>query len=82
MQTLSTSAPLASLGLTKGDHVVKFHVEDDEVTFEITTSSPVEPKRPAGRKKASFIERWGGTGRYIEDPGDPWLTHINEKHLK
>jgi hypothetical protein len=32
--------------------------------------------RPSG-----FLQRWGGSLKKIEDADDPWLTHINRKHL-
>ncbi len=36
--------------------------------------------KPTG--KPTFSQKWGGTMSKVEDPTDPLLTHINEKHVK
>lgn len=40
--------------------------------------------RREGRKckPSGFLKRWGGSLKKIEDAADPWLTHINRKHLR
>jgi hypothetical protein len=40
MATLAASTPLGTLGLASGDHWVKFHVEGDAISFEVTASMP------------------------------------------
>ena len=77
MNTVAKSAPLGTLGLPVGDHLVRFHVEADVISFEIADSEPTMKKPPTG-----FVRRWGGSVRKIEDAGDAWLTHINDKHLR
>lgn len=82
VNTLPKSASLGSLGLPRGDHWVRFHVEEESISFELEPPF-AEMKEPApARKSTSFVQRWGGTARKIADETDPWLTHINEKHLR
>lgn len=86
MHTLMKSAPLDTLGLASGDHWVRFHVEGDSISFEVAASVP-EPKADAihatgQRKPTGFVQAWGGSAKKVEDAADPWLTHINEKHLR
>ena len=85
MSTLSASAPIGTLGLPTGDHWVKFHVEGDLISFEVTASHPQESvvkEMQAPRKPTGFVEKWGGTVKKIEDGKDAWLAHINDKHLR
>lgn len=83
MKTLTSSAPLKTLGLASGDHWVKFHVEGDVISFDLTTSLPlVTAESGTKRKPTGFVKRWSGCMKKIDDPSDPWLTHINEKHLR
>lgn len=79
MNTLTKAASLDALGLPKGDHWVRFHVDEQSISFEIAASIPekVTEKKPTG-----FVQRWGGTAKKVEDESDTWLSHINEKHLK
>ena len=82
MNTLTKSAPLGTLGLSSGDHWVRFHVEGDSISFEVASSaaSPVVVERPV--KPTGFVQQWGGSARKLEDEGDAWLSHINDKHLR
>lgn len=82
MSTLSQSAPLGTLGLTSGDHWVKFHVEGDEISFEVKASVPASTEVEESRKPTGFVQKWGGSAKRVEDEGDAWLTHINLKHLR
>jgi hypothetical protein len=79
------STSLSALELPNGDHWVHFHVEEDTISFEVASatgpsldrsaeSGPIEP--------TGFVQRWGGSARKIEDSADPWLRHLNEKHLR
>ena len=81
MNTLTKSAPLGTLGLSSGDHWVRFHVEGDSISYEIAASVPEEKSAQAAslRKPSGFVQKWGGTAKKIEDTSDSWLTHINEK---
>jgi hypothetical protein len=81
MPTIAKTATLDALGLSTGDHVVRFHVEADVISFEIAASrSPLEGSPPAGRRKSTgFLRRWGSTALKLEGPSDPWLTHINDE---
>ncbi len=81
MNTLTKSAPLGALGLPSGDHLVRFHVEGDTISFEVT-SSEAQTDGGAPRTPTGFVEKWAGTVTRIDDPADAWLTHINEKHLR
>ena len=82
MSTLTQSTPLASLGLSSGDHLVKFHVEGDSISFEVAASLPVTAAKPKARKPTGFVQKWGGSARKVEDANDAWLSHINAKHLR
>ena len=80
MPTLTKNAPLGTLGLPLGDHWVKFHVEDESISFEVAASAAVtaaKPKQPTG-----FVQKWGGTACKVVDESDAWLSHINAKHLR
>ena len=79
MNTVNKKASLETLGLPSGDHWVRFHVEGDSISFEVT---PPAPPPPAEHKPTGFVRKWGATARKVEDAGDAWLTHINEKHLR
>lgn len=80
VQTIEKTAPIDSLGLDPGDHWVKFHVEQDSISFEIAESTPEVEQSP--RPPTGFVDEWSGTGRKLEDESDAWLSHINEKHLR
>lgn len=84
MPTIAKTSTLDALGLPAGDHVVRFHVEADAISFEIAASqSSSGATQPASqRKPTGFLKKWGGTARKIEDPADAWLTHISEKHVR
>ena len=79
MNTLTTAAPLGKLGLTSGDHWVKFHVEGDSISFEVAASMPDSPQ---SKKPTGFVQKWGGSAHKTDDQEDAWLTHINDKHLR
>ena len=81
MNVLTASTPLGSLGLSSGDHWVRFHVEGDAIAFEVATSAPLAAKSGL-RNPTGFVQKWGGTARRIDDPKDVWLTHINDKHMR
>ncbi len=82
MDTLTKSAPLGTLGLSSGDHWVRFHVDGDLISFEVAASAtqPVASQKPG--KPTGFVQKWGGSTRKVEDEGDAWLSHINDKHLR
>ncbi len=84
MQTLAKSAPLGTLGLPAGDHLVIFHVEADTISYEVAKSQHNAPEllEKGKRQPTGFVKKWGGTARKIEDSTDDWLTHINNKHLR
>lgn len=73
--------PLGTLGLSSGDHWVRFHVEGDAISYEVAASAPSEVASPA-EKATGFVQKWGGSARRLDDPADAWLTHINDKHLR
>lgn len=79
MNTFPKSAPLGTLGLPCGDHWVRMHVEEDAISFEVAASLPQQASKPG--KPTGFVQRWGGSARKLDDAGDAWLAHINEKHL-
>jgi hypothetical protein len=80
MKTLTKTASLSTLGLPAGDHLVKFHVDGDSISFEVATSIPEIKSKP--KKPTSFVEKWGGSARKIVDESDERLSHINAKHLR
>lgn len=86
MNTVTDAAPLRTLGLPTGDHWVRFHVEGESISFEVAQSSPAvalpKMEQTSARKPTGFVEKWGGSVRKTADPSDPWLTRINEKHLR
>lgn len=82
MNVLTTSTPLGTLGLASGDHWVKFHVEGEVISFEVAASVPPTATEALPKKPTGFVKKWGGSVRRIDDPGDAWLTHINDKHLR
>ena len=82
MSTHSKSEPLGSLGLPSGDHWVRFHVEGDSITFEVAASAPKTHGVTVTKKPTGFVQKWGGSAQKITDSTDPWLTHINDKHLR
>lgn len=82
MNTLTKDDSIATLGLPEGDHWVKFHVEEDTISFEVAASSPIPPSLTGKRPPTGFVGRWSGTARKVEDASDAWLSHINEKHLR
>lgn len=82
MSTLSQSAPLGTLGLTSGDHWVKFHVEGDKISFEVKASVQASADQERLKKPTGFVQKWGGSVMRIEDESDAWLSHINLKHLR
>lgn len=82
VNVLTKNASLGTLGLPAGDHWVKFHVEGDLISFELADTPPPSPPFPGGRNPTGFIKKWGGTAKKVEDSGDAWLSHINEKHLR
>lgn len=82
MNTLTASTPLGTLGLSSGDHWVKFHVEGDAISFEVAASMPSQPETARPKKPTGFVQKWGGTASRITTPDDAWLSHINDKHLR
>ncbi|WP_395745208.1 hypothetical protein [Prosthecobacter sp.] len=81
MNVLTKSTPLGTLGLASGDHWVRFHVEGDAISFEVTAST-LAGGEPPSKKPTGFVQKWSGSARRVEDPNDAWLTHINDKHLR
>ena len=83
MTTLTKSSPLGTLGLPAGDHLVRFHVEAEVISFEIAASTPL-PHQQTELKKipTGFVNQWGSTVTKEEASDDAWLTHINDKHLR
>jgi hypothetical protein len=82
VNVLTKNASLGTLGLPAGYHWVKFHVEGDFISFELAETPPPCAPFPGGRNPTGFIKKWGGTAKKVEDSGDVWLSHINEKHLR
>lgn len=81
MQTFSTDASLGHLGLSEGDHWVRMHVEKSSISVEVA-GSVSHLERDQARQAVGFVEKWGGSARRLVSGDDPWLAHINEKHLR
>jgi hypothetical protein len=79
MTVLTKSAPIDSLGLSPGVHMLRVVVAGDTVAFEEAASA--DPATPARRQETGFVKKWSGTARKLDVPGDDWLAHINAKHL-
>ncbi|MBP7951258.1 MAG: hypothetical protein KA004_16530 [Verrucomicrobiales bacterium] len=90
MNTLTKSSPLGTLGLTSGDHWVRFHVEDDAISFEVAASLPAQaPASPVPSRRAtaarSFVARWSGQGRLLSEAeigDDERLAALTAKHVR
>ena len=82
MTTVAKSTPIGSVGLSQGKHLVRVHVGEETVSFEVESSAASDGARPAPRQPTGFVEKWSGTARKVVDPADAWLTHLNEKHLR
>lgn len=92
MNTLAKSETLGTLGLTPGDHWVKFHVEGDSISFEVAASAPASSScltsgnSPRLEKAAStFVQNWSGKGHVLseaEQADDPRLARLTAKHLR
>lgn len=83
MTTLTKSSPLGTLGLPAGDHLVRFHVEAEVISFEIAASTPLHQQQAVQKKvPTGFVSQWGSTVTKEEASDDAWLTHINDKHLR
>ena len=82
MPTIAKTATLGALGLPAGDHLVRFHIEADVISFEDADSQPLAgaPASTAHQQPTGFLKKWGSTARTIEDPADAWLTHSNENY--
>ena len=86
MNTLAKSEPLGTLGLPPGDHWVKFHVEEDTISFEVAASIAAQDD-PASRQAAasSFVQKWSGKGQLLpaaETDDDDRLSALTAKHLR
>jgi hypothetical protein len=82
MNTLPKSASLDTLDLPAGEHLVKFNVGEDTISFEVESSKPGNGKMGFPRKPTGFVAKWGGSVRKEEDSQDGRLDHINKKHLR
>lgn len=90
MNTLAKDAPLGTLGLPAGDHWVKFHVEDDLISFEVAASVPksvpaASTKVPKAQAARSFVEKWTGKGKLLSEAeisDDPRLAALTAKHVR
>lgn len=80
MSTLAKSDPLSRLGLPIGSHTIHVLVEEDVMRFEVQTSAITDPEL-AKKKPTGFLKRWGNSARKLDASSDPWLAHIQEKHL-
>ena len=90
MNILTKSTPIGTLGLPSGDHWVKFHVEDDSISFEVASSLPrqaAESRASSGQASAarSFVEKWSGRGQLLSESemaNDDRLAALTAKHLR
>jgi len=80
MTVLSKSAPIESLGLGPGIHLLKVVVAGDSVAFEVAATT--DRTSPVPRQGTGFVKTWSGTACKMATPGDAWLAHINAKHLR
>jgi hypothetical protein len=86
MNTLAKSDPLGTLGLPPGDHWVKFHVEEDTISYEVAASPPEIPSATSAPDAAlNFVRKWSGQGKLLSEPEmseDARLAELTEKHLR
>jgi hypothetical protein len=80
MTVLTKSAPIESLGLGPGVHLLKVVVAGDTVTFEVAASA--DRTTPVPGQGTGFVKTWSGTACKMDVTGDDWLAHINAKHLR
>ncbi len=85
MNTLAKSAPLGTLGLPEGDHWVKFHVEDDTISYEVAVSL-VKGEQTTSQADAAeaFVQKWSGQGRLQSEnemTDDDRLAALTAKHV-
>jgi len=86
MNTLAKSDPLGTLGLPPGDHWVRFHVEEDTISYEVAVSPP-EHSLVASVPDAAlaFVRKWSGQGNLLSEPEmseDARLAELTAKHLR
>jgi hypothetical protein len=87
MNRLAKSAPLGTLGLPVGDHWVKFHVEDDTISYEVTASllkDEAAAQTSQAEATQAFVQKWSGKGRLVpesEMADDARLAALTAKHV-
>lgn len=86
MNTLAKNATLGTLGLPAGDHWVKFHVEDDLISFEVAASVPKSAAAgmPMASAARSFVQKWSGKGKLLSEAemgDDARLAVLTAKHV-
>lgn len=86
MNTLAKSDPLGTLGLPPGDHWVKFHVEEDTISYEVAVSPPEHSSGTSSPDAAlAFVRKWSGHGNLLSGPEmgeDARLAELTAKHLR
>lgn len=86
MNTLAKSDPLGTLGLPPGDHWVKFHVEEDTISYEVAVSTPEHsPVASVPDAALNFVQKWSGQGKLLSEPEiseDARLAELTAKHLR
>jgi hypothetical protein len=82
MNAISKNAALDTLGLPSGNHWVRFHVEGDEMSFEVAVSVPASTENRQQHGPTGFVAKWGGSITKEIDAQDTWLTHLNNRHLR
>jgi len=89
MNILTKDDPLGTLGLPAGDHWVKFHVEEETISFEVAASVPLQTPgsraSSAGSAARSFVEKWSGQGRLLSETemgDDARLAELTAKQVR
>lgn len=90
MDSVTKDSPLASLGLPDGDHWVRFHVEQDVISFEVAASVPPAVSARCGSllqptPAQAFADKWRGQGQLLsigETAEDSRLAMLTGKHVR
>lgn len=85
MNTLAKSEPLDTLGLPPGDHLVRFHVEEDTISFELAATLTDPSNDESSNAALEFVRKWSGKGQVLADAEtgrDARLAELTAKHLR
>ncbi len=77
--TISSSAPIKSLGLQPGDSIMVVEMHDDLVTVSLARRTS---ERSSALTTRQFIDKWAGKFPVPQTEEDARLAAIIAKHVK